>query len=75
MTNGKVEQRPLAALIIEDSETAAKLIARELWRAGYVLEVTRVADVGRLRDEVGFTPAYSLQEGLQQTIAWWSQAL
>ncbi|MEA2151004.1 MAG: dTDP-L-rhamnose 4-epimerase [Solirubrobacteraceae bacterium] len=30
-----------------------------------------VADVTRLRDEVGFRPAFSLQEGLDQTVAWW----
>ena len=29
------------------------------------------ADVGRLRDEVGFTPRYGLEDGLAQTVAWW----
>lgn len=28
-------------------------------------------DVGRLRDEVGWRPAVSLEEGLDRTIAWW----
>jgi nucleoside-diphosphate-sugar epimerase len=30
-----------------------------------------VADVGRLRREVGFTPRLSLSEGLEQTVNWW----
>jgi nucleoside-diphosphate-sugar epimerase len=30
-----------------------------------------VADVGRLRDEVGFEPARTLAEGLRETVAWW----
>jgi UDP-glucose 4-epimerase len=32
-----------------------------------------VADVGRLRDELGFRPSYSLQTGLRQTIRWWTK--
>jgi nucleoside-diphosphate-sugar epimerase len=30
-----------------------------------------VADVSRLRDEVGFLPTIDLQEGIEQTVAWW----
>jgi nucleoside-diphosphate-sugar epimerase len=30
-----------------------------------------IADVGRLRDEVGWTPALSLREGLERTVDWW----
>lgn len=30
-----------------------------------------VADVARLRDEVGFTPAFGLREGLERTVSWW----
>jgi nucleoside-diphosphate-sugar epimerase len=30
-----------------------------------------VGDVGRLRDEVGFTPAIGLREGLERTVSWW----
>ncbi|MFN8224461.1 MAG: NAD(P)-dependent oxidoreductase [Gaiellales bacterium] len=30
-----------------------------------------VADVGRLRDEVGFLPRTSLRDGVQQTVEWW----
>jgi nucleoside-diphosphate-sugar epimerase len=32
-----------------------------------------VADVHRLHAEVGWTPRYTLQEGLEQSIAWWQQ--
>jgi nucleoside-diphosphate-sugar epimerase len=38
-------------------------------RPGDPPEVT--ADVARLRDEVGFAPALSLRDGLEQTVAWW----
>jgi nucleoside-diphosphate-sugar epimerase len=30
-----------------------------------------VADVGRLRDEVGWRPSRSLAEGVAETVAWW----
>jgi nucleoside-diphosphate-sugar epimerase len=30
-----------------------------------------VADIGRLRHEVGWTPRLSLAEGIGQTVAWW----
>jgi nucleoside-diphosphate-sugar epimerase len=30
-----------------------------------------VADVGRLRDEVGWRPSRSLDEGLRDTVEWW----
>lgn len=29
------------------------------------------ADISRLRDEVGFTPLYSLTDGVARTVAWW----
>jgi nucleoside-diphosphate-sugar epimerase len=32
-----------------------------------------VADVGRLRDEVGWTPGIELDEGLDGVIAWWRE--
>ena len=32
-----------------------------------------VADVTRLRDEVGFAPTFELREGLADTIDWWRQ--
>ncbi len=34
-----------------------------------------VADITRLRDEVGFKPRYRIVEGLNQTIAWWRSHL
>jgi nucleoside-diphosphate-sugar epimerase len=34
-----------------------------------------VADVGRLRDEVGWRPKYDLDCGLDRTIAWWRNQL
>lgn len=33
-----------------------------------------VADVTRLRDEVGWMPRLSLDEGLERTIAWWRES-
>lgn len=30
-----------------------------------------VADATRLRDEVGFTPRFGLEDGLAETLAWW----
>jgi nucleoside-diphosphate-sugar epimerase len=32
-----------------------------------------VADIRRLRHEVGYVPAIGLDEGLRETIAWWAQ--
>lgn len=34
-----------------------------------------VADTRRLNEEVGWSPQYSLDEGLRHTIAWWQEAL
>lgn len=34
-----------------------------------------VADVSRLRGEVGFTPRYDLESGLADTVAWWRATL
>jgi nucleoside-diphosphate-sugar epimerase len=33
------------------------------------------ADISRLQNEIGFTPIYDLEEGLEQTIAWWKKSL
>src|SRR5439155_16206014 len=33
------------------------------------------ADIRRLREEVGWTPRFSLDEGLADTIAWWRREL
>ncbi len=32
-----------------------------------------LADASRLRNEVGFVPRYSLEQGLRETIAWWDR--
>ena len=34
-----------------------------------------VADVSRLRDEVGFVPAIGLEEGIERTVEWWRGAI
>jgi nucleoside-diphosphate-sugar epimerase len=34
-----------------------------------------VADVTRLRDEVGWRPSVELREGLQRTLEWWREAI
>ena len=34
---------------------------------------TICGDAGRLRNEVGWRPAFDLVTGLQQTIRWWSE--
>jgi nucleoside-diphosphate-sugar epimerase len=34
-----------------------------------------VADVARLREEVGFVPVIGLTEGIERTVAWWRDAL
>ena len=34
-----------------------------------------VADIARLRDEVGFTPAFGLDQGIESTVAWWRERL
>lgn len=42
-------------------------------RAGDPAEIA--ADVTRLREEVGFTPARTLDEGLGETVEWWRGAI
>ncbi len=32
-----------------------------------------VADIGRLRDEVGFSPRVGLEEGVERTVSWWRE--
>jgi nucleoside-diphosphate-sugar epimerase len=32
-----------------------------------------VADISRLRDEVGFVPKFSLADGIARTVAWWRE--
>jgi nucleoside-diphosphate-sugar epimerase len=59
-------------------------IARQLHAAGRVDFGARetastdapmtVADIGRLREEVGWRPRWPLEEGVAKTIAWWKAA-
>ena len=34
-----------------------------------------VAEVGRLRDEVGFVPRFTVEEGIRASVDWWRQTL
>ena len=34
-----------------------------------------VPDIGRLREEVGFSPRLALDEGLADAVGWWRQGL
>ena len=34
-----------------------------------------VADIRRLRDEVGWRPFVELREGLERTLEWWREAI
>jgi nucleoside-diphosphate-sugar epimerase len=34
-----------------------------------------VADVARLRDELGWVPRIALEDGLRETVAWWREQL
>jgi nucleoside-diphosphate-sugar epimerase len=59
---------------------AEKLGTQDLIRLGAIAARpdepgTIVADVARLRDEVGFVPSYTLDEGIAVTIDWWKQQL
>lgn len=59
---------------------ADELDARELINLGAIGTLPTeppvlLADVRRLRDEVGWQPRFSVDEGLRQTIQWWRSAL
>ncbi|HLL73716.1 MAG TPA: NAD(P)-dependent oxidoreductase [Pyrinomonadaceae bacterium] len=71
--------RPLTLERVID-KIAGKLGRRDLVRLGAVPAAADeppelTADVGRLRDEVGWSPRYSLDEGLEETIDWWKSRL
>lgn len=73
---GSGEEVTLRELI----ETTAGIVGRpDLLRFGEVIPPPDdppclVADVARLRDEVGWSPQFSLVEGLEHTIGWFRQA-
>ncbi|CAN5652399.1 NAD-dependent epimerase/dehydratase family protein [soil metagenome] len=57
-------------------EIGEKVGGRDLIRLGTLPDSESeppllVADIGRLRDEVGWTPEYDLDRGLEQTVNWW----
>ena len=59
---------------------ADKLHGSELIRLGAVKASAGeppllLAATERLRDEVGWSPRYSLDEGLEETIDWWKETL
>ncbi|HKC64048.1 MAG TPA: NAD(P)-dependent oxidoreductase [Pyrinomonadaceae bacterium] len=59
---------------------ADKLYGRELVRLGAVETSSDeppllVAATERLRDEVGWSPVYNLDKGLEETIDWWKEIL
>jgi nucleoside-diphosphate-sugar epimerase len=62
-------------------ESAASLTGRDdLLRLGALPTPNHepasvVADVTRLRQEVGFAPAFTLKSGLEATVEWWRQRL
>ncbi len=61
-------------------ETAGEIVGRpDLLRFGEVVPPPDdppclVADVARLRDEVGWSPRFSLLKGLEQTVDWWRES-
>ncbi len=63
--------------IAEVAQTIAEIIGRpELLRLGALAErpdepATLTADIRRLREEAGFTPAVSLREGLAEAVRFW----
>jgi nucleoside-diphosphate-sugar epimerase len=52
---------------------------RDLVRAGALPSRAEpellVGDTARLREEVGFTPRWTLEDGLQATVRWWEAQL
>jgi nucleoside-diphosphate-sugar epimerase len=73
---GSGDRRPLRDVLL----TLEQLAGREgIVRFGEAPQrdepVSVVADVRRLRDEVGWRPEYGLREGLVRTLEWWRQAI
>jgi nucleoside-diphosphate-sugar epimerase len=63
--------------VAEVARKIARLLGREdLLRVGALAgddDSRLVADTARLRDEIGFTPRYELEEGLRDAVEWWRQ--
>jgi nucleoside-diphosphate-sugar epimerase len=67
--------RPVSLEEVID-KVAVKLGRRHLIRLGAVPAPadeppSLTAEVGRLRDEVGWSARYSLDQGVEETIEWW----
>jgi nucleoside-diphosphate-sugar epimerase len=67
MSIGELVKRVAAATGRLDLLRLGALAARE----GEPQEL--VADVGRLRDEVGWAPSLSVAEGIERTVEWWRE--
>jgi nucleoside-diphosphate-sugar epimerase len=63
--------------VTDVAEAVARIVGHpDLLRLGTLPgddRTTVVAAVDRLRDEVGFVPRLSLEQGLRQTVEWWRQ--
>jgi len=63
--------------IAEVAQTIAEIVGRpELLRLGALADrpgepATLTADIGRLREDAGFTPAVALREGLSEAVRFW----
>ena len=66
---------PLRSVLLTLEELAGR---KDIVRFGAIPErnepTSIVADVRRLRDEVGWQPAHALREGLERTLEWWRGA-
>jgi nucleoside-diphosphate-sugar epimerase len=68
-----------AVTVAEVVQLLARLIGRpELIRLGALTDrrgdpPLLVADVGRLRDEVGFRPSWTIADGLADAVRWWTE--
>jgi nucleoside-diphosphate-sugar epimerase len=63
--------------VAEVARSLARIVGRpELLRLGALPgddETSVVARTGRLRNEVGFTPRFGLEDGLRDSVDWWRQ--
>jgi nucleoside-diphosphate-sugar epimerase len=66
-----------ATAVADVARTIARIVGRDdLLHIGALPErsgepAALVADIARLRDDVGFTPAFDLESGLRDAVEWW----